>query len=44
MKLGDVFNANFVQSAIHHICYLSLIADVVAVIGTLDVVFGEVDR
>jgi len=25
-------------------CYLSLIADVVAVIGTLDVVFGEVDR
>ncbi|RCN46778.1 NADH dehydrogenase subunit D [Ancylostoma caninum] len=31
-------------AAIHDICYMSLIADVVAVIGTLDIVFGEVDR
>lgn len=31
-------------SKIHDICYMSLIADVVAVIGTLDLVFGEVDR
>ncbi|VDM74350.1 unnamed protein product [Strongylus vulgaris] len=31
-------------AAMHDICYMSLIADVVAVIGTLDIVFGEVDR
>ncbi|WKY17099.1 hypothetical protein Q1695_001597 [Nippostrongylus brasiliensis] len=31
-------------AAIHDICYMSLIADIVAVIGTLDIVFGEVDR
>lgn len=31
-------------SVIHDICYMSLIADMVAVIGTLDLVFGEVDR
>ncbi|KAK0397649.1 hypothetical protein QR680_002202 [Steinernema hermaphroditum] len=29
---------------IHDVCYMSLIADVVAVIGTMDIVFGEVDR
>ncbi|CAD5223242.1 unnamed protein product [Bursaphelenchus xylophilus] len=29
---------------IHDITYMSLVADVVAVIGTMDVVFGEVDR
>jgi len=31
-------------SKIHDMSYLSLIADVVAIIGTLDVVFGEIDR
>ncbi|VDN54614.1 unnamed protein product, partial [Dracunculus medinensis] len=31
-------------AAIHEICYMALLADVVAVIGTLDLVFGEVDR
>ncbi|KHN74669.1 putative NADH dehydrogenase [ubiquinone] iron-sulfur protein 2, mitochondrial [Toxocara canis] len=31
-------------SKMHEICYMSLIADLVAVIGTLDLVFGEVDR
>lgn len=29
---------------IHDICYMSLIADLVAVIGTMDIVFGEIDR
>jgi NADH dehydrogenase (ubiquinone) Fe-S protein 2 len=29
---------------IHDVCYMSLIADTVAVIGTMDLVFGEVDR
>ncbi|CAD5217103.1 unnamed protein product [Bursaphelenchus okinawaensis] len=29
---------------IHDVTYMSLIADVVAVIGTMDIVFGEVDR
>lgn len=28
----------------HQMSYLGLIADVVAIIGTLDLVFGEVDR
>lgn len=31
-------------AALHDITYMSLIADVVAVIGTMDIVFGEVDR
>ena len=31
-------------AAMHDVCYMSLIADVVAVIGTMDIVFGEVDR
>ena len=31
-------------AAIHDVCYMSLVADVVAVIGTMDIVFGEVDR
>ncbi|CAJ0591090.1 unnamed protein product [Cylicocyclus nassatus] len=31
-------------AALPDICYMSLIADVVAVIGTLDIIFGEVDR
>ncbi|GMR32001.1 hypothetical protein PMAYCL1PPCAC_02196, partial [Pristionchus mayeri] len=31
-------------AAIHDVCYMALIADVVAVIGTMDIVFGEVDR
>jgi len=31
-------------AGINKLCYMSLIADLVAVIGTLDVVFGEVDR
>ncbi|CAJ0591033.1 unnamed protein product [Cylicocyclus nassatus] len=31
-------------AAMHDIVYMSLIADVVAVIGTLDIIFGEVDR
>lgn len=31
-------------AAIHDVCYMSLIADIVAVIGTMDIVFGEVDR
>lgn len=31
-------------AAIHDVCYMSLIADVVAVVGTMDLVFGEVDR
>ena len=29
---------------LHDIGYLSLIADIVAIIGTMDIVFGEVDR
>uniref|UniRef100_A0A914MXN8 NADH-quinone oxidoreductase subunit D domain-containing protein n=1 Tax=Meloidogyne incognita TaxID=6306 RepID=A0A914MXN8_MELIC len=29
---------------IHDISYMHLIADLVAIIGTLDVVFGEIDR
>lgn len=29
---------------IHDVCYMALIADLVAVIGTMDIVFGEVDR
>lgn len=29
---------------IHDVAYMSLIADVVAIIGTMDLVFGEVDR
>jgi len=28
----------------HEVAYMSLIADVVAIIGTMDLVFGEVDR
>ncbi|VDN17679.1 unnamed protein product [Gongylonema pulchrum] len=31
-------------AAINDICHLALISDVVAVIGTLDLVFGEIDR
>ncbi|EFO98124.1 CRE-GAS-1 protein [Caenorhabditis remanei] len=31
-------------AAVHDVCYMSLIADIVAVIGTMDIVFGEVDR
>uniref|UniRef100_A0A0N5A301 Complex I-49kD n=1 Tax=Parastrongyloides trichosuri TaxID=131310 RepID=A0A0N5A301_PARTI len=31
-------------AALHDVSYMSLIADVVAVIGTMDIVFGEVDR
>jgi NADH dehydrogenase (ubiquinone) Fe-S protein 2 len=31
-------------AAINKMTYLSLIADVVAIIGTMDVVFGEIDR
>lgn len=31
-------------AALHDVTYMSLIADVVAVIGTMDIVFGEVDR
>lgn len=31
-------------AAIDDICHLSMISDVVAVIGTLDLVFGEIDR
>uniref|UniRef100_A0A0N5BGD0 Complex I-49kD n=1 Tax=Strongyloides papillosus TaxID=174720 RepID=A0A0N5BGD0_STREA len=31
-------------AAIHDVSYMSLIADVVAIIGTMDIVFGEVDR
>ncbi|KAE9554859.1 hypothetical protein FO519_001974 [Halicephalobus sp. NKZ332] len=31
-------------AATHNVCYMSLVADVVAVIGTMDIVFGEVDR
>ncbi|KAI6215930.1 Complex I-49kD [Aphelenchoides besseyi] len=29
---------------LHDVSYMSLIADVVAIIGTMDIVFGEVDR
>ncbi|KAI6189161.1 Complex I-49kD [Aphelenchoides besseyi] len=29
---------------LHDVAYMSLIADVVAIIGTMDIVFGEVDR
>uniref|UniRef100_A0A915PQ41 Complex I-49kD n=1 Tax=Setaria digitata TaxID=48799 RepID=A0A915PQ41_9BILA len=31
-------------AAIDDICHMSMLADVVAVIGTLDLVFGEIDR
>uniref|UniRef100_A0AC35TGH1 Complex I-49kD n=1 Tax=Rhabditophanes sp. KR3021 TaxID=114890 RepID=A0AC35TGH1_9BILA len=31
-------------AALNDMCYMSLIADVVAIIGTADIVFGEVDR
>lgn len=29
---------------IHDLAYMSLLADCVAIIGTLDLVFGEIDR
>uniref|UniRef100_A0AC34Q0Y2 Complex I-49kD n=1 Tax=Panagrolaimus sp. JU765 TaxID=591449 RepID=A0AC34Q0Y2_9BILA len=31
-------------SMMNHVAYMSLIADVVAIVGTMDLVFGEIDR
>jgi NADH:ubiquinone oxidoreductase subunit D len=40
----SVHNFFFTQAALDKISKNHMIADVVAIIGTLDIVFGEVDR